>query len=141
MLKVFNVSALTQKQRFGKAVLFGSLTSLGLALVYIIINRTLAIEFFYVYLAIGYLIGFSVMKSGRGVQLKFSILAAVLCFLTILLGDLLTNYPHAFNAPERLGYLLLSLFSSYGDISFDSLLSIGFRVAAVGLAWQKARVV
>ena len=131
MLEIFNTKAITRKQRFTKALVFGILVSLGLIVAYI-----LAIKLFQyilsdvVYIAFGYLIALTVREMGRGVQKQFSILAAVLTIVVIVSIDLVISGGDLRNLLDSL---------TYGGLY--SLLSIGYRVLAVYIAYGQARVV
>lgn len=76
MLKVFNSHAISRNQRFAKAILWGIPTALIIGIVYGIISYILPFEFSIVHIGVGYLIGYVIKIKGRGVHLRFSILAA-----------------------------------------------------------------
>ena len=125
MFQVFNKHALTRNQRFMRALLYGTLVSVGLCIAYGLISSLLSIEFSYAFVGIGYLIGLTIQKMGRGVQVKFSVLAAVLAVLTFVFG-------------LKTWINLMMNFSTGGVSGLISLLFRGFGVIA---AYQSARIV
>ena len=125
MFQVFNQHALTRNQRFLRALFFGTLASIGLCIAYGLISSLLSIEFSYAFVGIGYLIGMTIQKMGRGVQVKFSVLAAVLAVLTFVFG-------------LKTWINLMMNFSTGGVSGLISLLFRGFGVIA---AYQSARIV
>ncbi len=129
MFKAFNKPALTRRQRFTRAILFGSLFTLLITIVNIILIKVFHLYFVILYLPIGLAIGNIIQYFGKGVQIQFSILAAVLTAVCILVCDLV-----AFNFD--IGFYLSTFTGGY-----DTLFDIGYRVAAVYFAYSSARVV
>lgn len=145
MFQVFNKHALTRNQRFMRALLYGTLVSVGLCIAYGLISSLLSIEFSYAFVGIGYLIGLTIRKMGRGVQVKFSVLAAVLAVLTFVFADLIAWFGFGvFSSPEyfmsglKTWINLMMNFSTGGVSGLISLLFRGFGVIA---AYQSARIV
>ncbi len=141
MLKVYNTSTLSQKQRFWNAVLFGSLASIVLVIAYVIIFNlmiSIGFEFAIAYIAVGYAIGLVVQHSGHGVQLKFSILAAVLCALIIIFGDLFTLRPDLISQLQfgEAGLWLIQFYFA----GFSNIISLAFRIFGIVYAFTNARV-
>ena len=141
MLKVFNTTVLTSKQRFLNALLYGTLVSVVLVTLYIFIQRRLPFEIYYIYFGFGYVIGMVIQKTGHGVQVKFSILAAVLCFLAIVIGDLFVFFPGFLTYSDIIPGLLISLLGRYLSLDYGSIFALGFRVTAILVAYYHARVV
>ena len=141
MLKVFNTSILTSKQRFSNALLYGVLSSILMLVVYVFVQRRLPFEIFYLYLGFGYLIGMVIQKTGHGVQPKFSILAAVLCFLIILIGDLLVYFPDILSYLQYFPEMITELFGIYLAMDYTSVFALACRIAAIVAAYYYARVV
>mgnify|MGYP000855201550 FL=1 len=143
MLKVYNKTALTKKQRFNNALLYGIPTALGLGLAYGIIASIIRIQFSIVFVGIGYLIGKVILEKGRGVQQRFSILAAILTVVSFLIADLVAAYGlRIFLYPMILPSAFLSILISWLNIvSISGILSIAFRIAGVYYAYINARVV
>ena len=145
MFQVFNERALTRNQRFLRALLYGTLVSVGLCVAYGLISSLLGIEFSYAFVGIGYLIGMTIQKKGRGVQVKFSVLAAVLAVLTFVFADLIAWFGFSvFMSPEYFLFGLKAWASVMLDISsggISGMLSLLFRGFGVVAAYQSARIV
>ena len=92
MYKIFNSNALNRNQRFLRALILGTVSAVVLGIVYGLFSSTLRIEFSIVYLAIGYANAYVICNYGRGVQTKFSILGAVLTFVSIFIGDMISRF-------------------------------------------------
>ena len=129
MFKAFNKPALTRRQRFTRAIIFGSLITLLVTVLNIVLIKVFYLYFIILYLPIGLAIGNVIQYFGKGVQIQFSILAAALTILSILVCDMV-----AFDF--NVAYYL----SSYTD-GYDTLFALGYRVAAVYFAYNSARVV
>ncbi|MEA5027071.1 hypothetical protein SDC9_111689 [bioreactor metagenome] len=143
MLKVYNKRALTRGQRFMKAVLFGIPTALIAAIVYGTITRLVHIEFSIFFVGVGYLLGYVIQNTGKGVQPRFSILGAVLAVISFLLGDLIAYYGlQIFLYPTWLPYgLYLVLISWFNITSISGILGFAFRAAGIYFAYVNSRVV
>ena len=145
MFQVFNKGALTRNQRFARAVVFGMLASIGLCVVYGLISSMMHIEFSYAFVLMGYLIGLTIQKMGRGVQIQFSILGAVLAALTFIFADFISWYGFGvFTSVNALAagfktwaYVMLNF--THGGVS--GLLSLLFRGFGVIVAYQNSRIV
>ena len=142
MLRIFNTTSLSQNERFYKAVIYGIPTSIIIAVVFSLIQRLLMFRLSIVYLLIGYLIAFVIRKQGRGVQLKFAILGAVLTVFAIYFGDLLTYYGvFIFQNPTLLLNGSIIILKSWLDPNFNNLLGLLFRVYAVYYAYLHSRII
>ncbi len=142
MLKVFNTHALTSKQRFSRALLVGIVTALGSAMIYGVIKPAIMFEFSVVYIGIGWLIGSVIQKYGRGVQVKFSILAAVLAALCFILADLFGYFGlQLLFQPITLIQLIFQIIPSYLQTNINSLLGLAFRALGVYMAYSNARII
>ena len=141
MLKIFNSTALTQKQRFLNALLWGSLAGLVLTVLYVALYSFIHVEFSIVYLGLGFAIGWVIQETGHGVQIRFSILAAVICILVIFFGDLFSFFPAYYIFGGGFVECLRYLLAIYLSVDFSSVLSIIFRLGAIYLAFRYARVV
>ena len=138
MLKVFNTHALTSNQRFNRAILVGLPTALLLAIGYGLILRFIPI----VYIAIGWAIGFVIQKYGRGVQPKFSLLAAGLTIGCILLGDLIAFYGLIiFAYPLTLIQSIVPVILYNLQTNPTILLGLLFKAIGVYMAYTNARIV
>jgi len=138
MLKVFNTRALSSKQRFVKAIIVGSLTALVLALVYGLILRFIPI----VYIGIGWAIGMAIQKYGRGVQPKFSYLAAGLMVFCIILGDLLAFFGiNILLNPVILVQSIIPVITYNFQSNPSILMGMMFKVFGIYMAYTNARIV
>lgn len=89
MFDLFKRPALTRKQRFEKAIIVSITVALVGSLLRIAIFKYMNFDSGLLYIALGWLIGYSIQFFGKGVQIQFSILAAVLTALSIFVCDLL----------------------------------------------------
>ena len=145
MFQVFNQRALTRNQRFLRAVVYGTLASAGLCIAYGLIASMMHIEFSYAFVGIGYLIGLTIQRMGKGVQIHFSVLAAVLAVLTFVFADLIGWF--GFGVFFSLDYLMfglktwVSLMLNFTTGGVSGLISLVFRGFGVIVAYQNARIV
>jgi len=138
MFKVYNKRAVTRQQRFQNALVSGTIATIAITLAYGLLSYFLHIEISIVYLAAGYAIGTVIRRFGRGVQIQFSILAAVLTCICFIVGDMIALF--GFNIglwPLAFQFVLSNLLS----MNMSSILSLLFRVGGVFLAYQSARVI
>jgi len=136
MIKVFNSFALSAKQRFIRALLVGIPTALGLGFLYGLLTLFIPIRFSIVYVGIGYLIGEVIRINGRGVQVKFSVLAAALALISFLLSDAIAMF--GLNPSMIVGFMWI-LPLSYLN-SLNGLIHIAFMAFGAFTAYQKARI-
>ena len=142
MLKVFNTRALSANQRFTKALLYGIPATLGLAIGYGILSSLLRVEFSLVFIGIGWAIGWVIRTYGRGVQVKFSILAAVLAAACFVLADLIAYFGlSVLLYPLEVLALLPQWIASYFVTDINALLGLAFRAFGIVMAYQNARIV
>lgn len=139
MFRVYNSFALNSKQRFLRACLFGIPTAIGLGIAYGIISRILPIAFSIVYVGIGYLIGYVIQKFGRGVQPKFSYLAAGLAILSFILSDVIRYF--GFNLGYDLVSQIIAIISQVYLGSVYGLINLAFIAWGVIMAYNTARIV
>lgn len=142
MLKVFNSHAISRNQRFLKAILWGVPTALLTGIGYGIISYISPFEFSIVYIGIGYLIGYVIKNKGRGVHMRFSILAACLAILAILIGDVLSFFgPEAFGSIDSMLFAFSTTIMLWLSANIGTLISLLFRVAGVYFAYTNSRIV
>lgn len=142
MLQIYNKNAVTKHERFIRGCIAGIISSFVLAILYGVISSYLLITFEIFYIAIGYGIGYSIQKFGRGVQLRFSVLGAICAVGCFLLADMIavggfnifTNFSFFITVFR---FILTSLFST----NINSLLGLLFRAAGVIAAYQNSRVI
>jgi hypothetical protein len=142
MLKVFNTNSLGQNERFKKALLFGIPSSILLAIFLAIIQRLLSIRFSLLYILIGFLIAYILKKYGKGVQIRFSYLGAILTLISILLGDALTlTGTLVFQNPTILIQGLTITLRSWVSPNINNLLAMLFRIYAIYYAYNNSRII
>ena len=143
MLKIYNKTALTRNQRFINALIYSIPTAIGLALAYGLVVNIIHIEFSIFFVGIGYLIGLVIQNMGRGVQLKFSILGAVLALCSFLLGDMIAMYGFSiFLYPSYIPIILGNILISWVSVSsINGLIGTAFRVAGIYFAYVNSRMV
>jgi hypothetical protein len=142
-MQIYNAGGIDHTSRFILALVVGLLGSIGLGILYGMVQTLLRIEFEYVYILIGWLIGEMIRKLGHGVTKKYNVLGAVLAFVAVLTGDIVVRYGMAglvyvFRSPS----LFLSVFASVLN-SFRSvwgIFGVIFRVLAMYIAYQRATV-
>lgn len=136
MMRVFNTQALSSKQRFTRALIVGIPSSLGLGLAYGLITHILPIRFSIVYVGMGWLIGRIIQVNGRGVQTKFSVLAAGLALLSFLIADGVSLLGLSIlTMPQLIFMIPLSYLNS-----INGLINLLFIAGGVGMAYDQARI-
>jgi len=141
MMKVYNTRALTRNQRYIRALAAGIVVALACALVGGFIARTIKITFGIVYIGFGWLIGTSMQKVGHGVQLRFSITAAILAFICFMLCDVICYFGFAALNPVTLIAVLPLVLGTYLSISINNLIGLIIIASGVAIAYQTARIV
>lgn len=143
-MKIFNSDVLRKNERFINAIIYGSLATILLTIAYILITMVLPVSFNILYIAYGYCIGQVILKKGRGVTLRFSVLAAILTFIGILIGDVIVlfdiNIIDLITNPS----FALEIINIWLSILLDfknNILSLIFRVGAIYYAFISSRVV
>ncbi len=139
MYRIYNSFKLNSNQRFLNALLYGIPTALGLGITYGYISRILPITFSIVYVGIGYLIGMVIQKYGRGVQVKFSILGAVLAGIAFVLSDVVRYFGLSLN-PIILYQAVLIITQVYLG-SINGLINLLFFAWGIVTAYNKSRII
>ncbi|HCT62968.1 MAG TPA: hypothetical protein DIC19_02570 [Erysipelotrichaceae bacterium] len=139
MYRIYNSFKLNSNQRFLNALLYGIPTALGLGIAYGYISRILPITFSIVYVGIGYLIGMVIQKFGRGVQVKFSILGAVLAGVAFVLSDVVRYFGLSLN-PIILYQAVLIITQVYLG-SINGLINLLFFAWGIVTAYNKSRII
>ncbi len=129
MFKIYNTKAITRQQRFKNAIVVGAAAFALFLIVWFVILNVFHVYFPLLYVAFGLGMGYAIQYFGKGVQIQFSILAAGLTLLLLLVCDLM-----AFGSISR----LLGLFAEAGT---TALFEIGYRALGLYLAFTTARVV
>lgn len=142
MYKVYNKRALSRNERFLNAVLYGSGATILLTIAYGLLSSILHIEFSVVYIGFGYAIGYVIQRYGKGVQIQFSILGAVLAVLCFIFGDMISYFGFAvFTNFEFFIAGFTMVLQSLFRLNISGLLSLAFRVYGVILAYQTSRII
>ena len=139
MYRIYNSFKLNSNQRFLNALLYGIPTALGLGIAYGYISRILPITFSIAYVGIGYLIGMVIQKFGRGVQVKFSILGAVLAGIAFVLSDVVRYFGLSLN-PIILYQAILIITQVYLG-SINGLINLLFFAWGIVTAYNKSRII
>lgn len=156
MFDKFDFTATSKKERLIKAGIFGFIAAivLGFLYGYLVVNLNIRFEFSIFFVLLGYGIGYTVSHFGRGVTKEFSILAAILAIICILVADL-TLIIQSFNHPPFFSMSIMDglkyLFTQYyidpiiALVSGQSIWNNGmfflFRILAVSVAAQNAKAV
>lgn len=136
-MEIFNTKILSNRQRWNRALIYAVGATLLSTLV-----CTLAQRFFIrsslFYLLASYFISWVILEAGHGVQKKFSILAALCVFITIVLSEMFTTLGIMtfFHPLYALYYVVLQTLS----IDMNHLLSLLIQVYSIYMAYGKARV-
>lgn len=141
MFKVYNKRAVTRQERFMNALVVGIGATVAITFIYGLLASILRVEFSVVYLAIGYAIGYVIQKYGRGVQIQFSILAAVLAALCFLFGDMIAMFGFRILITPQWWLSALRIeFAQLAATNINSLLSLAFRLGGIYFAYVNARI-
>ncbi|MCF0116325.1 MAG: hypothetical protein HUJ56_13330 [Erysipelotrichaceae bacterium] len=140
-MQIFNSDVLVKNQRFIKGLLGGSVAALGCAIIYGIISSLIGIEFSIAFVAIGYLIGEAIKRTGHGVKPEFSILGGVLTFISIFLADMIGMFGFGVFFSGMFFPCVKMYFASLLSTNINSLLRLLFRVAGVFEGYVNARIV
>ena len=142
MYTIYNKRALTRNERFIKALIYGGLATLGMALVYGIVSSITPFEFSIVYVLFGYGIGYVIRTYGKGVQPRFSILGAGLALLCFLIGDaiVIAGWGALLNPPLFIQAITYNVGAMLGS-GINGLLGLAFRLAGVYFAYVESRIV
>ena len=127
MFKIYNKNAITRKQRLQNAIVCGILAAVICTVVLVFVFGMIGVYVPLLYIARGYVISWAIRKFGHGVQIQFSILAVVLTALVIVITDFII-----FGSIQN----VLALYSG----GINALWNIGYRAAALILAFQNARI-
>lgn len=136
-MKIFNMRALSQRQRFTVAVASGLAASIVLGLLSGLF-RNQVVDFSLLILLISYLIAMTIQKMGRGVQVKFSILGLLCTIIAIMISDVITQFG-LLGLTSIKSFQLVIRFAVQNDI--HSLLWIAYRLLAVYIGFNYSRII
>lgn len=104
---------LKQKQNLPIAIVSGMGAAIIGAILWAIISVSTGFQIGYMAIGVGYIVGFTIKKTGHGITQIYGILGALLSILGCLLGNFLTIIGFAANA-ENLGYVETLWSADYG---------------------------
>lgn len=136
-MEIFNTRSLTQKQRFNVALLVGLISAVVLGIVSGIFRNKVA-NFSLIIVGVGYLIAFAIRKFGRGVQVKFSIAAAIFTFVAIVMSDVVTVMGVA-GLFDLSSYQIIFKYAAQNEI--HSVLWIAYRLLAIYISYNYSRII
>ncbi|CAM2833984.1 hypothetical protein [Erysipelothrix tonsillarum] len=136
-MEIFNTRSLTQKQRFNVALLVGLISAVVLGIVSGIFRNKVA-NFSLIIVGVGYLIAFAIRKFGRGVQVKFSIAAAIFTFVAIVMSDVVTVMGVA-GLFDLSSYQIIFKYAAQNEI--HSVLWIAYRLLALYISYNYSRII
>ena len=144
-MKIYNVRALTRNQRFAKAVFGGVLAMFACAIILGYGLRFLSfiqfpLVFDFMFLAVGYGVGYGIRMYGHGVQKRFSILGAILTAIALLLADSIYMIGiRGLITPSI--WLYVIQIKLYSLSSLSGILSVIFRIGAIIVGYEQSRIV
>ena len=135
-MEVFNIRALTQKQRFTVAIIVGILSSVILGVLTGLLRSEINISI--IVWGVGYGVAMAVQKFGRGVQKKFAFLGLACTLLGIIISDVVYTFGIAslFDFPS---YVLVLKFSLSEDVS--SMIWLLHRFIALYIGYNYSRII
>lgn len=134
-MEIFNMRALTQKQRFNYALVSGLVAAVVLGIVSGFIRQFL--NFSILIWAVGFGVAWTVRKMGRGVQLKFSILGAIYAIIGIWISDVVWMFGLGGILNPGAYYTVIRFFVAE-DIT--SIIWMIYRLVAIYIAYNYSRV-
>ncbi len=140
-MQIYNIHSLDQNSRFIRAILAGIPASIILGILYGYFITLVHFRMQILYIAIGYCLAMLVQKVGRGVTKRFAILAAVLTFLAIFIGDCISIFGgygflmHFTSIPLFINSLQIWLYSNFST-SINSLLGLLLKISGIYIAYR-----
>ena len=134
-MDVFNVRALTQKQRFTVAIIVGLLSSIILGILTGLIRSEINISI--IIWGVGY-VAMAIQKFGRGVQKKFAILGVLFTLLGIVISDVVYTFGLS-SLLDMSSYLLVIKLSLSEDVS--SMIWLLHRFIALYIGYNYSRII
>ena len=138
-MEIFNTKILNNRQRWKRALLFGIgatiISGLVIGFIQYFLNFTSSLFDF----AIAYVISYIILEVGHGVQVKFSVLAAVCTAIAIILADMIGYFGlFAFVNPL---FTIRMIILNYLSVDVSNLLSLLLKALSIYYAYGKARVI
>lgn len=141
MFKIYNTSAISNKHRFYQAVAAGLIAAIVIGIFYGLFMSMIHLQSSLLFILVGYAISMVILKVGRGVQNKFAVLGAICTIIAIIIADLIMLYGLPILVMPQLwtkGFIYLLHY--YLTPGINSIISVIFRLAAIGVAYQYSRI-
>ncbi len=142
-MQIYNAGNIDHNSRFVLSIVIGLLGAVAMGIIYGMVQSILRIEFEYMYILIGWLIGEMIRRIGHGVTKKYNVLAAVLALIAMMSGDLVVRFDFsAIVMVIQEPSLFLSVFAALLN-SFRSvwgIFGVLFRVMGMYIAYNRATV-
>lgn len=134
-MEIFNMRSLTQKQRFNTALISGIMAAVVLGIATGFIRRFINLSI--IIWLVGFGVAWVIRKMGRGVQVKFSVLAGIYALVGVLLSDVVFLFGFSGILVPSAYLTVISYFLNQGVTSMIWLL---YRVVAIYIAYNYSRV-
>lgn len=142
-MNFFDKKLISQDDRFKRAVILGIIVSIVLGIVSgylrLAIGYNFGFNFSIVIIGFGYLMGMFIQKVGRGVQTRFSNLAAGLAVLMIIISNFIA-YGFSINLIFNLNAHMFIIRSMLVD-GLNTIIMLFGQFLAVATAYRYARVI
>lgn len=144
-MEIWNSRSLDNNQRFIAAIIAGLVSALVFGLAYGIIYSRLRIVMSVLYIGIGYGVGHTVRKFGRGVHKRFAVVGALMTLLAIMIGDFtaIAGFPGIFRwliTPALWPQVLKTWLIMNLSTNINSLLGLLFRAAGIYFGYTESVV-
>ena len=80
-MQIYNAGNIDHNSRFVLSIVIGLLGAVAMGIIYGMVQSILRIEFEYMYILIGWLIGEMIRRIGHGVTKKYNVLGAILALI------------------------------------------------------------
>ena len=144
-MKIYNAKYLDNNQRFIVAIITGLIAAIILGTLYGLITSFLHIEFSVMFVAVGYGIATTIKHFGRGVHTRFMVVGAIMTFLAIFIGDLVSAISlngvavlfMSGNLPV-IATTFLSYLRSFASLNPFTLISLAFRLIGIYVGYTQS---
>ena len=144
-MKIYNAKYLDNNQRFIVAIITGLIAAIILGTLYGLITSFLHIEFSVMFVAVGYGIAATIKHFGRGVHTRFMVVGAIMTFLAIFIGDLVSaislNGVAVLFTSGNLPVItttFLSYLRSFASLNPFTLISLAFRLIGIYVGYTQS---
>ena len=144
-MKIYNAKYLDNNQRFIVAIITGLIAAIILGTLYGLITSFLHIEFSVMFVAVGYGIAATIKHFGRGVHTRFMVVGAIMTFLAIFIGDLVSaislNRVAVLFASGNIPVIattFLSYLRSFASLNPFTLISLAFRLIGIYVGYTQS---